>query len=186
MMRRLIFGILLVFFTTNISIAQTIYDTWQRSQSRWQMDMGISVGAATGLQFQYSVPRRNTCKVLNKKMGFDFGVYYEGLIFGNDLKTKEDGWQAGGYRGNLSFVVFPDFRIEANRFFIGAGVESGTRKIYGNQLFQTDFIAKLGWEFCFMPINGAPIVIRTTLKYDKSFNSDFTYLLPSIGLIWGK
>lgn len=184
--KKFLFLLILGYGFANITQAQTIYDTWQRSQSQWRTDIGLSIGPASGIQIQYFTPRRNTCKVLNKKMGFDFGVYYEGLLFSKDLSTKLEGWEAGGFRGNISFVFFPDLRIEANRFFMGVGTEVGTRMVGGEQTFLGDFIAKLGWELSFMPINGAPIVIRTTLKYNKCLKNDFTYLLPTIGVILGK
>lgn len=177
--------ILLIIVSFSVK-AQTIYDTWQRSQSRWQLDMGISGGPTTGLQFQYFTPRRNTCKTLLKKVGFDFGFYYEGLFFANDLKTKEAGWAQGGYRGNMSLVFFPDIRIPANRFFIGGGLETGTRVLDNEKEFQTDFIAKVGWEFSFLPSTGMMLALRLSLKYDKSFTNDFTYILPTLGLIYGK
>jgi len=172
-----------VFIETN---AQTMHDSWMRGQTSWRTDIGISIGPTTGIQFQYFTPRRNTCKTLNKRIGFDFGVYYEGLIFSNDLKTKLPNWEKGGYRGNISLLVFPDLRIKANRFFIGGGIESGTRKISGDQIFQTDFIAKVGWELSFLSLTGTPVILRISLKYDKCLNNEFTYLLPTVGLIFGK
>jgi hypothetical protein len=148
--------------------------------------MGISLGPTTGIQFQYFTPRRSTCKTLNKRIGFDFGIYYEGLLFGKIIENKTLKWEQGGYRGNISLLYFPDFRIKSNRFFLGGGIESGTRKIDSEQLFQTDFIAKLGWEYSFLPITGAPIVARLSLKYNKCLSYDFFYLLPTIGIIYGK
>jgi len=186
MIRKLVVSCLLILFAVNMLKAQTMYDSWQRSQSQWRMDMGISVGPTTGLQFQYFTPRRSSCKTLIKKVGFDFGFYYEGLIFANDLKTKETDWQRGGYRGNIAFVFFPNIRIPANRLFIGCGLETGTRMINAEHQFQSDFIAKIGWELSFMPFTGAPLVLRVGLKYDRSFNSDFTYISPTLGLVLGK
>ncbi len=180
----IIVTIILMSFSNLFS--QTMYDSWKRSQTRWHSDLGISFGPASGLQFQYFNTRRNTCKTLVKNKAIDFGLYYEGLIFGNDLKTKIDKWEKGGYRAELAFLFYPNIQITGNRFFIGGGVESGSRKIDGEQLFQSDFIAKFGWELSLISFTGLPIVIRTSLKYNKCMNNNFTYLLPTVGLIYGK
>lgn len=181
----LLFIALSLAFISNLS-AQSMHDTWMRGQTSWRMDMGVSFGPTSGLQFQYFTPRRSTCSTLNKRIAFDFGVYYEGLLFEDNLKAKLNNWEKGGYRANLSFLFFPDLRIKANRFFIGGGFESGSRKLSGDQLLQTDFIAKAGWELSLMPIFGAPIVFRLSIKYDKCLNNQYSYFLPTFGLIYGK
>lgn len=184
--RQLIIITFITFSSISYSVAQSMHDSWMRGQSSWRMDMGLSIGPTSGLQFQYFTPRRSTCKTLNKKIAFDFGIYYEGLIFSKTIEPKLTNWESGGYRGNISMLYYLNSRIKANRFFFGGGIESGTRKIDGTHLLQTDFIAKLGWELSFMPLINAPIVLRLSIKYDKCLNNEYSYILPTIGLVLGK
>lgn len=180
----LIYG---VFFTLPTKLfGQTIYDTWKRSQSTWHLQYGLSAGLSSGLDINFTRPRRNTCKVLNKMFGFDFGIYYEGLLFEKSIQKAHSLWSAGGFRGNALLIFYPDLRIEANRAFIGGGMESGTRKWIGNQTINTDLVAKLGWELSFTPINGWPLVLRISAKANYSLTEDFFIVSPTIGFLFGK
>lgn len=184
-----IFGLSVIsFFLSPTSLdAQTMYDAWKRSNTKTKTSIGLSVGFGTGLDINIIRPRRNVCKVLNKKKGVDIGVYYEGLVAKNVFQNKYPDWDAGGIRGSVAFVYYPDIRIEANRMFFGAGIESGTRKLAGESTIATDLVAKWGWEFSFMPLNGWPLVLRASAKVNYQIGQErFFVFAPTLGFLIGK
>jgi len=182
---RLILLIILVLSVMDQISAQTVYDSWLRSQQAWGWDKGIAVGVNTGLQFQHYNTRRR-CKHLSKHNAIEFGFYYEGLVFGDVLKKSDDKWEPGGGRVELAYLYYPNLNLSSNRFYLGGGFESGVRKLSGDYVFQSDVIAKAGWELCMFQSTKSPLILRLSLKYDKCLDRKLYYLLPEIALILGR
>jgi hypothetical protein len=165
--------------------AQTVYDSWLRSQQAWGWDKGVAVGVNTGLQFQhYNTYRR--CRHVSKHHAVEFGIYYEGLIFGEVLKKSEKNWEQGGGRLELAYLFYPNLNSAYHRIYLGGGFESGVRKFSEDYLFQSDAIAKAGWELCLFQGTKTPVILRLSLKYDKCLDRRLDYLLPEISLVLGR
>ena len=182
---RLVLLMVLCLSAMDRGFAQTVYDSWLRSQQTWGWDKGVAAGVNTGLQFQYYNTYRR-CKHLSKHNAFEFGIYYEGLIFGEVLKKSDDQWESGGGRVELAYLFYPNLNLAYHRFYLGGGFESGVRKFSGDYLFQSDVIAKAGWELCLLQGTKTPIILRMSLKYDQCLDQKLAYLLPEISLVFGR
>lgn len=177
--------LLLLILAPQFIIAQSMYDNWIAGKKAWKIDYGITVGANTGLQLQFSQPRANRCKYLLKKQAIETGLYYEGLIFKNNLAKQLPNWQSGGIRAELSYLYYPKIMVPYFRSFIGVGVESGSRKIDGDTKINTDLIGKFGLEILINPKSG-PIFFRLSGKYNYCLSNDFRYFLPELSIIFGR
>lgn len=180
----LILSFLTLFLSLEV-LSQSMYDSWLDGQRQWRTDFGIAAGANTGLQVQFFQPHANRCKYMLKKQAFETGIYYEGLLFKNSLKAEIPEWSAGGIRGELAYLYYPNMNMRFLRLFAGGGVDLGSRKFIAGSDFCIDFVAKAGVEIILNPKSG-PVFLRICGKFNRGLNNDIMYFLPEFALVFGR
>ena len=180
----IIIGFILI---SNFANSQTIYEQWKWSHKQnWDKDLGLTLGLNSGIDVQFYKFYHNSKLYMKKKVGINFGMYYEGVLFNPVIQEKFNEWNEGGIRGSLHLLVYPYSSPNNNRFYLGIGLESGTRNINGIGIFDSDISGIFGYEMSFYKSLKVPILIRISGRYTQSLTSDFYYFLPCFTIGIGK
>lgn len=152
---------------------------------RWRIGVGLDVCEPTGIDIQFyrlSKICTNDFSIL-KKIAVGVWVGKEGVISRSLLKNINS-WESGGIRYGLDLKFYIPIFLNP---YLGFGGEVGARNINGTLDFYPDAIARIGLE---QKVLGVKLSNKSSLnatifidgKYNKCLTSDFSYILPSIGV----
>lgn len=153
--------------------------------ARWRVGCGINIMEPTGVDAQFyrlSKLCTNNFSII-KKISIGVWVGQEGVLT-NSLLKEIEGWESGGVRYGLDFKFYIPIFLNP---YLGFGAEGGNRKFNGKSGFYPDAVARFGIE---QRVFGFKTSSKTSLnatvfvdaKFNKGFNEDFYYILPSLGI----
>ena len=190
--------IILFLLTGMASQAQDMLKALKREHNMYRFGIGVQASDPLGINLQlfhgFFCSNDDTYAT---KMVWELTGGVENSIFTSGQSYKTGVWKKGGFQSSLGAhypvanILTPYFTTQ---FYAGAGLQGGTRKYKdaGEDLTDTIFGVNVSANASFMGRGITMgdgiwfITLYGGIKLHKQFGEDFSYVRPSLGLVFRK